>query len=193
MKNLEKITKLGLAGLVLATSATAGITNKLEQSYTTNDTHQSRLWTIAKSETQPVTYVGFNQIEDLDKNTYFGKQRLEFGEDLKAVVVGSTTKDGLVDTQYGLQIPLPEVFGANYGSIRATANADTHTVDVFGNWNIPGIDGLTIEAFHSIKPDTHYTEVQLEKQLPEDMSAFVRLEKAKSVDATYVIGLSKRF
>lgn len=191
---MKKILPIIAAGLVAASSAfgQTRMSNELQAGYTSADAQRTRVLTAASIPN--AAFIGMNQIEDLDFSRYSGLNRIEVGNNIRAVALGRFNSDGLASSQYGFRVGLPSFLKADTGFIRAVTDGETHNLDIQGIWTVPVplVGDLEVNAINFYNGN-NYTEIQLRKNVAKDFSIFGRAEMRDFRDPVYVGGISKRW
>jgi len=144
-----------------------------------------------------VDYNGLNEINDLDKDAYFGRHVVSAGIDkipVNAGVVVKTVKGGVIDTKVGFRnTTLPEKV-VDYGSIDVTvdqgsANATVFAGKVIGNGSVELYNETEIPF--SGKP-FNFTEIQGNLDITKHLAGFARVEirHFDMSDTNYIVGIT---
>lgn len=209
---LQKRIGKWLAGTALALSLTgcAGIetTRGFNAVYlgrnVSNDQNHSRVYTNVGVKTSDnaigVKYHGFNQANDFDVDTYFGRHvfGIESGaikDGLEAVLDFKTTSDGLLGQHfYGFRdFNAIKHLGADYGFTHASTNGeDVNITLLYGKSLGAGFTGEIFNSFDSLHEgnDRNLTELILQKNFTDNFGLFIRQDTHDFDfhDSQYIIG-----
>ncbi|MGV8086227.1 MAG: hypothetical protein ACP5N1_01225 [Candidatus Woesearchaeota archaeon] len=143
-------------------------------------------------------YDGVHMINGFQLETYFGNSTISITE--KDAEVGfctsiTTTKEGVIDAQYGLiNKTYPKKLGADFGSIRMTANKDKANLTFLVGKNFgKGYSGFV--WCNTTKPYQgqikNITWVEFDKKLTSHISGYVRGEvtDAKLANTMVLLGI----
>ncbi|HLC96430.1 MAG TPA: hypothetical protein VJH97_03855 [Candidatus Nanoarchaeia archaeon] len=172
--------------------------NALEALITQNKDIRTRAWVDVGLSVYDVRlgYHGMHEADNLDDNTYFGKHMVTLGKKgagTSFVGIVKATKDGSIDEKVGLRNTSLVKSMSGYGRIDATANDDAASVLVF--YGRPVGKGLTVELTHEATQPyhdrmSHYTELQLNKDITKWLSAVGRIEIYDFKDTKVMAGFA---
>jgi len=146
-------------------------------------------------------YQGLNEMNNWYSDTYFGRNRFMFGKTdlpLKFLVDTKANSEGIFDTKFGVRYTdLVKKLGG-YGYTDVSANQDALNLTMF--YGRPLGKGFSAEISQDCtltneeKP-AHFTELQLNKSITENLSLFGRAEiqNFDEDSATYLVGASIQF
>ncbi|MFH1445626.1 MAG: hypothetical protein ABIF08_04045 [Nanoarchaeota archaeon] len=213
INTVNKITSAVIASITalgLATSKPAFASDnesKIELGYNaletgvSEDYARNRLFTNATVEINgwEVGFQGLNEINDLDFDTYFGRNRLYLGpEDSENYLLIDTIANsgGIIDTRYGIRNMSLMRYLGGYGYVDMETNKDLVGINAF--YGKPVKEG-SLEILQSVnfpfqaRPN-YYTELQFNRAIDgnPDYNGFFRIEMSNFdvKDSTYLIGLT---
>lgn len=146
-------------------------------------------------------YQGLNEFNNWDSDTYFGRNRFMLGKNdlpLKLLVDTKANSEEIFDTKFGVRYTdLVKKLGG-YGYTDVSANQDALNLTMF--YGRPLGKGFSAEilqdcTFSNGEKPAYFTELQLNKNITENLSLFGRAE-IPNFDkdlATYLVGVSIKF
>lgn len=145
-----------------------------------------------------LAYDGVHMVNNFQLETYFGNSTISITEkdaELGFCTSITTTKEGIIDVQYGLiNKTYHQKLGADFGSIRLTANKDKANLTFLVGKNFgKGYSGFV--WCNTTKPYQgqikNITWVEVDKKLTNHISGYVRGEvtDAKLGDAVILLGI----
>lgn len=148
-----------------------------------------------------VGYWGLNEVNNTDKNTYFGRNVFMIGNknlNTQGVAVIKADKEGIFDTKLGIRNSSLVEKLRGYGFVDITTNRDAANITGFYGKELP--KGISLELYQDIEIPFKdklfpYIELQINKYLGKNLSAFGRAEIADFDvgKSTYMVGITKIF
>ncbi|MBS3056415.1 MAG: hypothetical protein J4473_03200 [Candidatus Aenigmarchaeota archaeon] len=174
--------------------------NALETAVTTDGHIRNRVLTNLSLETgnMEIGYSGLNEVNNLNIETYFGRNCLTIGQNgqkTRLLIETRADKHGVFDTKAGIRnTGMVESIGC-YGYLDTTANNRSAKVTLF--CGKPVGKGISAEIFQSSEFSQHnhpvyYTELQLNHAISGRVDLFCRAEipDFNANEAVYLFGIT---